>query len=104
MEKSTCFSLWILCATIVLQRKEDKEGKDRESVSYTHLDVYKRQSMTVLLQNDTDLRVVFGDDYKLMKAGTGGAGVEELPPIAETGHNDIAYMPTRGEPVTLTVN
>lgn len=61
-------------------------------------------SMTVLLQNDTDLRVVFGDDYKLMKAGTGGAGVEELTPIAETGHNDIAYMPTRGEPVTLTVN
>ena len=30
MEKSTCFSLWILCATIVLQRKEYKEGKDRE--------------------------------------------------------------------------
>ena len=30
--------------------------------------------------------------------------MEELTPIAETGYNDIAYMPTRGEPVTLTVN
>lgn len=79
MEKSTCFSLWILCATIVLQRKEDKEGKDREFME-------REQEMArELLKGAYDLHVHSApshvkralNDYELMEQAqaAGMAGV-----------------------------
>lgn len=60
-------------------------------------------SMTLLLENETDLEIVYGDDYQILQ-NTGGEW-KPLEPIRDSlGFPDIAYLPKRGQPVTWSVD
>ena len=55
-------------------------------------------SVKLLLNNDTNLEIMFGDDYRLKKYE--GAEWKELEPLAgDIQFHDIAYVPKRGQPM-----
>ncbi|RGY97735.1 immunoglobulin-like domain-containing protein [Clostridium sp. AM58-1XD] len=55
-------------------------------------------SVKLLLNNDTGLNIMFGDDYKLQKYEDGEW--KELEPLTgDIAFHDIGYMPKKGQPV-----
>ena len=58
--------------------------------------------MTLILENETNLDIAFGGDYKLQICDE--TGVRDLEPVSDTAWEDIAWTPRRGEPVRLEVN
>lgn len=62
-------------------------------------------SLNLLLQNETDLNLIFGDDFRLQKYDYNNDIWEAVEPLAgETAFNDIAYTPTRNHPVEWTAD
>lgn len=60
-------------------------------------------SMKLKLKNETDLNIIFSDDYKLQKFEDGiWKDLDMLP--GEMVFHDIAYMPERGKPVEWNVD
>ena len=62
-------------------------------------------SMKLLLENETDLDIVFGDDFRLQKHD-GESWVDMEPLLKKDGiyFHSIAYKPRRGNPVEWTVD
>ena len=58
--------------------------------------------MTLILENETNLDIAFGGDYKLQICDE--TGVRDLEPVSDTAWEDIAWTPRRGEPVRLQIN
>ena len=62
-------------------------------------------SMKLLLENETDLDIVFGDDFRLQKYdGESWVDMEPLLKIDGIYFHSIAYKPRRGNPVEWTVD
>lgn len=62
-------------------------------------------SIRLLLENETGLNLIFGDDFKLRKYDYEKDTWETVEPLSgETAFNDIAYMPTRNHPVEWTAD
>lgn len=58
-------------------------------------------SIKLLLENETDLNIIFGDDYRLWKFD-GETWHEVEPLVDDVMYKSIGYMPKRGNPVEWT--